>query len=228
MLAKLFSFWNSPTGWISVPLYLVLSLLTPAYPQTPSDELTQMNIEELMNVEVTSVSGHEQSLSKTAAAIFVITEEEILRSGATNIPDLLRMVPGVQVAQINDGRTVYVPSFGGVFYEVLDVPLEQISRIEVIRGPGGSVWGTNAVNGVINILTKVSATPDTTVVAGGGTTDRGAALLQQGGKLRGLGDFRVFAEYSTEGGVPRPAALWRKTADTSCTPGFAPILPSRK
>jgi iron complex outermembrane recepter protein len=228
MLAKLFSFWNSPTGWISVPLYLFLSLLTPGYPQTPSDELTQMNIEELMNVEVTSVSGHEQSLSKTAAAIFVITEEEILRSGATNIPDLLRMVPGVQVAQINDGRTVYVPSFGGVFYEVLDVPLEQISRIEVIRGPGGSVWETNAVNGVINILTKVSATPDTTVVAGGGTTDRGAALLQQGGKLRGLGDFRVFAEYSTEGGVPRPAALWRKTAGTSCTPGFAPILPSRK
>jgi outer membrane cobalamin receptor len=141
-----------------------------------------MNIEELMNVEVTSVSGHEQFLSKTAAAIFVITEEEILRSGATNIPDLLRMVPGAQVAQINasswavsirwfngrfsnkvlvtvDGRTVYVPSFGGVFYEVLDVPLEQISRIEVIRGPGGSVWGTNAVNGVINILTKKPPPP---------------------------------------------------------------------
>ena len=79
-----------------------------------------------------------------------------------------------------DGRTVYVPSFGGVFYEVLDVPLEQILRIEVIRGPGGSVWGTNAVNGVINIFTKkASATPDTTVVAGGGTTDRGAALFQQ-------------------------------------------------
>jgi iron complex outermembrane recepter protein len=209
-----------------------------------------MNIEELMNVEVTSVSGHEQSLSKTAAAIFVITEEEILRSGATNIRGLLRMVPGVQVAQINasswavsirgfngrfsnkvlvmvDGRTLYVPSFGGVFYEVLDVPLEQISRIEVIRGPGGSVWGTNAVNGVINILTKkASAIPDTTVVAGGSTTDRGAALLRQGGKLRGLGDFRVFAEYSTEGGVPRPAALWRKTAGTSCTAGFAPILRS--
>jgi iron complex outermembrane receptor protein len=101
MLAKLFSFWNSPTGRISVPRFLVLSLLTPAYPQTPSDDLTQMNIEELINVEVTSVSGHEQSLSKTAAAIFVITEEEILRSGATNIRDLLRMVPGVQVAQIN-------------------------------------------------------------------------------------------------------------------------------
>jgi iron complex outermembrane receptor protein len=125
-----------------------------------------------------------------------------------------------------DGRTVFVPSFGGVFYEVLDVPLEQISRIEVIRGPGGSVWGTNAVNGVINILTKkASATPDT-VVAGGGTTDRGAALLQQGGKLRGLGDFRVFAEYSTEDAVPRPAALWRNTAGTSCTAGFAPILRS--
>jgi len=138
------------------------------------------------------------------------------------------MVPGVQVAQINasswavsirgfngrfsnkvlvmvDGRTVYVLSFGGVFYEVLDVPLEQIAQIEVIRGPGGAVWGTNAVNGVINILTKkAAATPGTTIVAGGGTIDRAAALVQRGGQARGLGDFRVFAKYSTEGSQPGP------------------------
>ena len=226
MLAKLFSFWASSPGRLAPPLILSLFLVPLARPQTAPNDLTQMNIEDLMNVEVTSVSRHQQSLSKTAAAIFVITEEDIQRSGATNIPDLLRMVPGVQVAQINasnwaisirgfngrfsnkvlvmvDGRTVYVPSFGGVFYEVLDVPLEQIAQIEVIRGPGGSVWGTNAVNGVINILTKkASATLGTTIVAGIGTNNRASALLQQGGKARGLGDFRVFAEYSTEGSLP--------------------------
>ncbi|HEY1470322.1 MAG TPA: TonB-dependent receptor [Candidatus Acidoferrum sp.] len=226
MLAKLYSFWVSPSGRLFGPFFFFLSLAPFAYPQASSGDLTQMNIEDLMNVEVTSVSRHEQSLSKTAAAIFVITEEEIQRSGATNIPDLLRMVPGVQVAQISastwavsirgfngrfsnkvlvmvDGRPVYVTSFDGVFYEVLDVPLEQISRIEVIRGPGGAIWGTNAVNGVINILTKkAAATPGTTVVAGGGTTSRAGALLQQGGKARGLGDFRVFAKYLTEGSLP--------------------------
>jgi len=151
MLAKLFSFWASPRGRFSNSLFLSLSLASLAHPQTSPADLTQMNIEDLMNVEVTSVSRHEQCLSQTAAAIFVITEEDIQRSGATNIPDLLRMVPSVQVAQINasswavsihgfngrfsnkvlvmvDGRTVYVPSFGGVIYEVLDVPLEQIAQ----------------------------------------------------------------------------------------------------
>lgn len=116
MLAKLFSFWNSPSGRISALLFLVLSLLTPAYPQTPSDDLMQMNIEEPMNVEVTSVSRYEQSLPKTDAAIFVITEEDIQRSGATNIPDLLRMVPGVQVAQINASSwAVSIGGFNGRF-----------------------------------------------------------------------------------------------------------------
>jgi iron complex outermembrane recepter protein len=228
MLARLFSFWDPP--WIRLPVLFFFGLMfaSRSFSQASTKDLSQMNIEDLMNVEVTSVSRQQQSLSKTAAAIFVITEEDIQRSGATNIPDLLRMVPGVQVAQITasswavsirgfngrfsnkvlvmvDGRTVYVPSFGGVFYEVLDVPLEQIAQIEVIRGPGGTIWGTNAVNGVINILTKkASVTPGTTVVAGGGTTDRASALLQQGGKVRGIGDFRVFAKYSTEGSLSAP------------------------
>lgn len=228
MLAKTFSFWDLRLGLLSGVAFLLLALSPPIHPQAPQNDLAQMNIEELMKVEVTSVSRHEQSLSQTAAAVFVITEEDILRSSATNIPELLRMVPGVQVAQISasswavsirgfnnrfsnkvlvmvDGRTVYDPSFAGVFYEALDVPLEQIARIEVIRGPGGSVWGTNAVNGVINILTKkASATPGTTLVAGGGSTDRGFGLLQEGGKLRSIGDFRVFAHYSTEGSQHEP------------------------
>ncbi|MGB2678848.1 MAG: TonB-dependent receptor [Candidatus Acidiferrum sp.] len=228
MLAKIFSFWAMHPGWVSGTAFLLFSLSPPAYPQAPQSDLAQMNIEDLMKIEVTSVSRHEQSLSQTAAAVFVITEEDILHSGANNIPELLRMVTGVQVAQISasdwaisgrgfnsrfsnkllvmvDGRTVYNPSFGGVFYDVLDVPLEQIARIEVIRGPGGSIWGTNAVNGVINILTKkASATPGTTVVGGGGSTDRGFGLLQQGGKLRSVGDFRIFAKYSTDGSLRAP------------------------
>lgn len=228
MLAVAFSFWTVRLGSVAGLVFLFLSLSPPAYPQAPQSDLAQMNIEELMNVEVTSVSRHEQSLSQTAAAVFVITEEDILRSSATNVPELLRMVPGVQVAQISasswavsirgfnnrfsnkvlvmvDGRTVYDPSFAGVFYEALDVPLEQIARIEVIRGPGGSIWGTNAVNGVINIITKkASATPGTTFVAGGGSTDRGFGLLQEGGKLRSIGEFRVFANYSTDGSLHEP------------------------
>jgi outer membrane receptor for Fe3+-dicitrate len=147
---------------------------------SPQNDLTQVSIENLMNVEVTSVSKKEQKLSQVAAAIFVITQEDIRSSGALNIPDLLRMVPGLEVAQINantwaissrgfnlqfanrllvliDGRAVYTPLFGGVNWDTQDVPLEDIERIEVICGPGGTVWGANAVDGVINIITKKTA-----------------------------------------------------------------------
>src|SRR5271170_5934494 len=160
-------------------------------------DLTQLSLEDLMNTTVTSVSKKEQSLSRTASAIFVISSEDIRRSGASNIPDLLRMVPGVDVAQIDadtwaitargfngrfsnellvllDGRNVYTPTFGGVFWDVLDTPLEDIERIEVIRGTGGTIWGANAVNGVINIITRKAAeTHGGSVVAGGGNLDQG-------------------------------------------------------
>src|SRR6202451_1461575 len=155
-------------------------LALPAWPQQTSTDLTTKSLEDLMNVEVTSVSKSEQTLSRTASAIFVITAEDIARSGATNIPDLLRMVPGMDVAQINantwavssrvlngefsnewlvmvDGRTVYLPTFGGVFWDVLDMPLDDIERIEVIRGPGGTIWGANAVNGGVTTSTKKDA-----------------------------------------------------------------------
>jgi iron complex outermembrane recepter protein len=167
----------------------------PQQPATPSQsrDLTQVSIENLMNMEVTSVSKKEQKMSQVAAAIFVITQEEIRRSGATNIPDLLRMVPGLDVAQISastwaisargfnsefankllvllDGRAVYTPLFGGVYWDTQDVPLEDIERIEVIRGTGGTVWGANAVNGVINVITKSAAdTQGGLITAGGGT-----------------------------------------------------------
>jgi iron complex outermembrane receptor protein len=135
-----------------------------------------------MNMEVTSVSKKDQELSKAGAVVFVITQEDIRRSGAANIPDLLRMVPGADVAQIDankwaislrgfndryadkvlvliDGRSVYTPSFSGVYWDQQNVPLENIERIEVIRGPGGTVWGANAMNGVSSVLHDRSGAP---------------------------------------------------------------------
>lgn len=192
---------------------------------SPSD-LTQVSIENLMNIEVTSVSKKEQKLSRTAAAVFVITQEDIRRSGATNIPDLLRMVPGVDVAQANgnswaisarglndeftnellvlvDGRNVYTPTFGGVFWELLDCPFEDIEKIEVIRGPGGSIWGANAVNGVINIITKnAGETRGAMVVAGGGNVNHGFGTAQYGGKLGKGMDYRVYSKYFNQDHLP--------------------------
>src|ERR1700685_1833404 len=177
----------------------------PAWSQQETTDLTARSLEDLMNIEVTSVSKTKETLSHTAAAVFVISPEDITRSGATNIPDLLRMVPGVDVAEINantwavsvrgfnarfsnellvmvDGRPVYTQTFGGVFWDVLDLPMEDIERIEVIRGPGGSIWGANAVNGVINIITKkTSETLGGLGVVGGGNTDQGFGTTQYGG-----------------------------------------------
>jgi iron complex outermembrane receptor protein len=190
------------------------------------NDLTQVSIENLLNIEVTSVSKKEQKLSRVAAAVFVITPEDIRRSGSTNIPDLLRMVPGMDVAQINDntwaiaarglngefanellvmvdGRAVYTPTTGGVFWDVLDFPLEDIERIEVIRGPGGSVWGANAVNGVINILTKkASETKGAMLVAGGGNLDQGFGTAQYGGSVGKNFDYRIYSQYLNQDHMP--------------------------
>src|SRR5271165_832641 len=186
--------------------------------QQPKD-LSQASLEDLMNIQVTSVSKKEQSLSKAGAAVFVITQEDIRRSGATNIPDLLRMVPGVNVARMSantwaisirgfndsfadkvlvliDGRSVYNPITSGVSWDQQDVPLEDIERIEVIRGPGGTVWGANAVNGVINIISKHSkATQGGLVVAGTGSGQSADGLVQYGGSAGGDGSYRVFGRY---------------------------------
>jgi len=191
----------------------------PARPQDKSSDLSKLSIDDLMNIEVTSVSKKEQKMSRVAAAIFVITQEDIRRSGATNIPDLFRMVPGMDVAQIDantwaisvrgfnfqfahdllvliDGRAVYTPLFGGVYWDTQDVPLEDIDRIEVIRGPGGTVWGANAVNGVINIITKRAADTLGTLVTGGGCwQEQGFGTLQYGGKIKADTNYRVFAKY---------------------------------
>lgn len=185
--------------------------------QSPPD-LTQISLEDLMNVEVTSVSKKEQKLGSAGAAIFVISQEDIRRSGASNIPDLLRMVPGVNVAQMSastwaisirgfndvfadkvlvliDGRSVYNPITSGVSWDQQDVPLEDIERIEVIRGPGGTVWGANAMNGVINIITKNSKNTQGGIVStGGGSQTIADGFAQYGGAIGSDGTYRVFAK----------------------------------
>ncbi len=210
---------------------LALGLCGPgeAFAQTPAPrDLTQISIEDLMNVEVTSVSRKEQTLSKTGAAVFVVTQDDIRRSGAANIPDVLRMVPGVTVARIDanawaitirgfnsrysdkilvliDGRSVYSPGFSGVYWDQIDVPLEDIERIEVIRGPGGTVWGANAMNGVINIITLSSkATQGGLVVAEAGSQESGG-LVQYGGKAGANGTYSVFDKYSLADSSINPA-----------------------
>ncbi len=167
-------------------------------------DLTGLSIEELMGLKVTSVSKKVQNLSDSAAAIFVITNDDLRKSGVTNIPDALRMVPGLNVARIDsnkwavnsrsansrfadkllvmiDGRSVYTPSYSGVYWEVQDVMLEDIDRIEVIRGPGATLWGANAVNGVINIITKHAAdTLGGLVALGGGDQEQAFAGARYG------------------------------------------------
>jgi iron complex outermembrane recepter protein len=195
---------------------------------TPASNLADASIEDLMNIQVTSVSKKEESLSKVGAAVFVLGSEDIRRSGATNIPDLLRLVPGMDVAQIDghtwaitirgfngtyankvlvliDGRSVYSPLTSGVNWDQQDVPLEDIYRIEVIRGPGGTIWGANAVNGVINIITKqADATKGGLLVLGGGSHDAARDVAQYGGNIGSTGAYRVFGSYSDTMGSTLP------------------------
>jgi iron complex outermembrane receptor protein len=180
--------------------------------------LLELSVSELMNVRVTTVSREESTVGKSAAAVSVISQEDIRRSGATTIPELFRMVPGIHVARIDgnkwaissrgfnsrfaknllvqiDGRTLYSPQTAGVFWDGVDYPLEDIDRIEVIRGPGASVWGANAVNGIINIVTK--STRDTQgglISGGGGTEERGFGTVRYGGKVGDNLYYRVFGK----------------------------------
>lgn len=191
--------------------------------------IAQMSIEELMKIEVTSVSRKPERAVDVAAAVYVITQEQIRRSGLTTIPDLLRMAPGVDVAQVNanrwavsvrgfnavyankllvliDGRSIYTRIFSGVVWDAVNLPLEDVDRIEVIRGPGATVWGANAVNGVINIVTKVAS-----------ETLGGRASVELGGPdqatvrygwTRGAAAYRVHAQWTN----------WRDTELTSGVP----------
>ncbi len=185
----------------------------------PPPAYLDLTLEELMNIEVTSVSKKEEKLANASAAIYVITQDDIRRSGHQRIPELLRMVPGVQVARIDankwaisirgfngnfankllvliDGRSVYTPVFSGVYWDIQDTLIEDIDRIEVVRGPGASLWGANAVNGVINIITKsAKETQGGLVTAGGGSVELAFGGLRYGGRLRDDMHYRVYGKY---------------------------------
>jgi iron complex outermembrane receptor protein len=182
-------------------------------------ELKRLNVEDLMNIEVMSVARHPERLLDAAAAIQVITAEGIRRSGAVTLPEALRLADNLQTAQrgargwaisargfntdlankllvMIDGRTVYTPLFSGVFWEAQDYLLEDVERIEVVSGPGGTLWGANAVNGVINVITRKAAdTQGLHVEAGGGTELTGAAGVRYGGELSPQMQFRLFAKH---------------------------------
>jgi iron complex outermembrane recepter protein len=186
-------------------------------------DLKQLNVEDLMNVQVTSVARHPERLLEAASAIQVITQEDIRRSGATSIPEALRLADNLQVAQKNshdwaisargfntalankllvmiDGRTVYTPLYSGVYWDVQDYPLADIERIEVISGPGGTLWGANAVNGVINIITKSAKdTQGLYAQAGGGSRPQDFGDARYGGELNPDTQFRFYGKYFDRG-----------------------------
>jgi iron complex outermembrane receptor protein len=203
---------------LSIVAGVCLASASDTEPLLPAD-LTELSLEDLMDIEITSVAKKAQKLSEAAAAVFVITQEDIRRSGATSIPEALRMAPGLEVARIDankwavtsrgfngrfankllvliDGRTVYTPLYSGVYWDMKDTLLEDIDRIEVIRGPGASLWGANAVNGVINIITKSAKdTQGGLIVAGAGTEEQGFGAVRYGGKLGQDIDSRAYVKY---------------------------------
>ncbi len=182
-------------------------------------DLAELSLQELMDVEVTSVLRKPERRGQTAAAVYVLTSDDMRRAGVLTIPDALRLVPGVHVAKIDankwavgirgfanrlsravlvliDGRSVYSPLFAGTYWEVQDTLLEDVDRIEVVRGPGGSVWGANAVNGVINIITKSAEhTQGLFVTGGGGNEERGFGAIRYGGRIGEHVYWRAYAKY---------------------------------
>jgi len=186
----------------------------------------KMSLDELMNVEVTSVSRHESTIGQSAAAIDVISQDDIRRSGATNIPEALRQAPGMEVAQIDnstwaisargfnnntankllvlmDGRSVYTPLYSGVFWDVQDTMMQDIDRIEVIRGPAGALWGANAVNGVVNVITKDAQDTQGLLVSGGGGTElRNFENVRYGWAINSTTDARIYVKHFERGDTP--------------------------
>jgi iron complex outermembrane recepter protein len=205
----------------SCALLLSVGLAAQAWANDASPEqerLAHLSLEQLGNIEVTTVSKEPMKLSRVPAAIYVITQEEIRRSGVTSIPEALRLAPGVEVARMDsvkwaigirgfetrlsravlvliDGRSVYSPLFHGVYWEVQDTLLEDIDRIEVIRGPGGTIWGANAVNGVINIITKsAKETHGSVANVGSGDVNTGLSSFRYGSGNGKNFDYRIYGK----------------------------------
>ncbi|WP_331353308.1 TonB-dependent receptor [Cellvibrio sp. UBA7671] len=199
----------------------------------------ELTLEQLLEVKVHSAAKKAEAVADASAAIYVVTSEDIIRSGVTSIPDALRMVPGMQVARTDsnswaisirgfnnglankllvliDGRTIYNPVFGGVLWEAHNLMLEDVERIEVVRGPGGTLWGANAVNGVINIITKhTSDTSGNLTSAIYGNEEKGTLSTRQGGRFGSNGSYRVYANvFKQDASRAPPPAGSDKQQDT--------------
>lgn len=203
-----------------------------------NEDIAELSLEELANIQVTSVSKRAESLSDAAASIFVITGNDIRRAGSTSLPEALRLAPNLQVARVDarnyavtargfsspfenkllvlvDGRTVYSPLFSGVFWDVQDVVLDDVERIEVISGPGATLWGANAVNGVINIITKSAAATQGVLLSTTLGKDARDGAARYGGRLQGDGRYRVYAKHAEnddtqQAGGATTATGWRR------------------
>ena len=210
-------------SWIWAALLVILPCFgadgVGATSTVSASDLVELSLKDLGMIKVTSVSRKSESLSSAPAAIHVITQDELRRSGASSIAEALRMAPGLQVSQssmaqwgisargfndtfankllvLMDGRTIYTPLFSGVFWEETDTMLEDVDRIEVIRGPGATLWGANAVNGVINIITKSARETQGALVTGsGGIETRGIGSVRYGGRISEDAYFRVYGKY---------------------------------
>jgi len=200
---------NPPRILVFTALYLLLigNIVDPAILMAADNEILDLELKELMQIQITSVGRKAQNISDVPAAVYVINQNDIKNSGATSIPEVLRIVPGLQVARISsskwaissrgfngtfankllvqiDGRSVYTPTYSGVYWGVQNVVLDDVERIEVIRGPGATLWGSNAVNGIINIITKpASDTQGVLLSAATGSHDNALATIRYGTQI---------------------------------------------
>src|SRR5450631_2210717 len=198
-------------------LWIAITIPFSGAQTNPPVDVSQFSLDTLADSEITSVSKKEEPLFQAAAAVFVITQEDIRRSGVTSIPVALRLAPGIDVAQIDankwaitargfnerfsdkllvliDGRAVYTPLSSGVYWDIQDTMLEDIDRIEVIRGPGATLWGANAVNGVVNIITKNTSDTQGGLVTGTAGNQGEMAGVRYGDKFGSLGSYRIFTK----------------------------------
>jgi iron complex outermembrane receptor protein len=220
----------------SVSTSFLVLIARSALSMADESHLSDLDLDTLMtmDVTVTSAARRAQTSSDAAAAVFVLTRDDIRRSGATSIPELLRMVPGIEVAQISssswavtargfnsryatkllvliDGRTIYTPINSGVKWEEQYEPIEEIERIEVVRGPGGALWGANAVNAVINIITRSAADAHGVhATLGSGDERRAAAHVSTGATAGRLGDYRVYFDQFQQNSLNAGDRSWRR------------------
>ncbi len=206
-------------------------------------DLADLTLEQLANIQVTSVSRREERLADAAGSVFVISAEDIRRSGATSLPEVLRLAPNLHVARADanqyaisargfnsttankmlvlvDGRTVYSPLFSGVFWDAQAVMLEDVERIEVLSGSGGTLWGSNAVNGFINIITRTARESQGTLATAGAGTNDTVHGLRHGGQFGSNGHYRVYGRYSERDHTISPAGASNRDSSDKRQAGF--------